>query len=162
MATLLLFVQAAHAGSDLSIKGVSLHQSHDDFVASHPYAKCYISTLCSYEDTLGGVDGKFLVQFDDDGVSMLSVTDIDATDFDSVAAALAAKFGKPNVSRNGVVSNAMGAKFDDRILVWGRAGGWKLQAKKRSDSVLKSSVEFFTAKFEHAADSKAAAKKDDI
>jgi len=142
---LLVGMSALAGDKERAIKGVWLNQPidelHEDNIKSGRSMSCEYST-CKFYDTIGGVNGEFTVVVKNEHVNMLDIV-VDANDFESLAAALLKKFGKPSTNKTATAQNALGAKFDDHIYVWfGR--GWQLQAKKRSsDSVFKSSAQLF-------------------
>jgi hypothetical protein len=143
------------------IKGISLDQDRASFNEAHPGTQCTTGDFCTIHDTIGGAGGDFMVTIQADRVVSVSIVNIDSSEFDSVVGALVSKFGKPTLKRAGVVSNMMGAKFDDLTVDW--AGkGWQIHARKRADSVTKSEVLMFTTKYTQQLQKSQAKTRDDI
>lgn len=139
------FVRAA---SVPEIKGIALGASLDNVKAAQISPACgddnYSKFVtCTFVSTLGGANADFVVTIRDNHVTEIAVSNIDPDGFAGVESALRKKFGKPGMDRGGYVTNALGARFDDRTLVW-KGRGWQLQAKKRAGKVNESTVQLFS------------------
>jgi hypothetical protein len=102
--------------------------------------------LCRFpfgvEATIAGAPAKMVLLFlYSDKVEMIGIR-FDSDDFDQVKSALEQKYGE-GVQTQETIQNRMGASFENRTVVWKRAGG-TLEAKKYEGKVSESSVTFQT------------------
>lgn len=71
---------------------------------------------------------------------------LDSVHFNEVVAALKSKYGEPSSNKTEVVTNRMGAKFENNIVEW-RQGASVIRAYKIASRINNSSVMLFTESY---------------
>lgn len=169
----------AAAQEPLSFKGFELGAERAAILASLPNSECTGDTCywrpgackggseaigaCFAGMRYGGVMPLSTSATFRDGKLVSVLVMIGSNAFDSLAAAMTERFGKPDTDQPDVVHNRMGASFDNRKLRWIR-GDAALSVTKRSGKIDEGSVFFISQEYlkqresERARDTKAKAK----
>lgn len=164
---LLLLSSMAQAQAPLTIKGLALGISSSDLLRQFPELKCdgnvcqgperacikkaeqwYLDQECAERYRYGGIEPlNYDVTLENDRV-MVVVIKIRSSDFETLVEAMRARFGKATHDDKSVLQNAMGAKFDNRALVWTRrSADTVLMIEKRVEQIDTGRVSLFSNSF---------------
>jgi hypothetical protein len=136
----------------LEVKGVPLEGTEESIFAKYPKPKAgcvdmkanpFTDRFCGAADSFGGAEARIRFSLLKGKIRRISI-ELDSKDFEKVLEALLQKYGSPKTKSSETVTNAMGAQFENVLVVWD-FGSQRIFARRFTDNIRTSSVSYSVA-----------------